>query len=228
MADNEYAADADMPTSNVTVNDVLALARDYLRAEMEVKEAEEAFERAKARLKELAERTLPAAMEAVGMTSVKLDNGATITMKPEVYASISEADQQDAADWLTSNGHGGIIKHEFVVTTPKGCGDFVDILMAMLRHGIGCEGRAEAETLADRIERRTNKKLDRVAFVQFALQGAPEGAEGAIRARVHPQTLRKFVREVVAAGGELPPSIKWTQFNKAHVKVPVKTSLSHE
>lgn len=57
---------------------------------------------------------------AGGIDKFTLDNGTAITIKDELYASITKAREQEAFAWLETHGHGDVIKDEMKLALGKG------------------------------------------------------------------------------------------------------------
>lgn len=57
---------------------------------------------------------------AGGIDKFTLDNGTAITIKDELFASITQAKQQEAFAWLEEHGHGDVIKNEMKIALGKG------------------------------------------------------------------------------------------------------------
>jgi hypothetical protein len=96
--------------STITLNDMSALARALVDADRKVITADIALTKAKDHARRLREETIPAAMQELGLTQLTLTTGEKLTIKPEVYASIPEANQVAALKWLEDHGFGGLIK----------------------------------------------------------------------------------------------------------------------
>lgn len=58
---------------------------------------------------------LPEAMQLAGVTELKFSDGAVLKVKPDVKASITEANRPDAHEWLRDHNHGAVIKTFFEV-----------------------------------------------------------------------------------------------------------------
>lgn len=101
--------------STSTLGDVGVLARLLVDAETAVDKAELALSRAKENARRIREESLPSAMDELGLTSLKLEDGSTITVSPEVYCSITEEKRFDAHAWLEANDFGGLIKTEVLL-----------------------------------------------------------------------------------------------------------------
>lgn len=63
---------------------------------------------------------LPEAMKEAGVDEIKLENGAKVSVKPDISFSISEERKPAAYGWLEANNYGGIIKTEVRSPFAKG------------------------------------------------------------------------------------------------------------
>ena len=84
------------------------------------------IEEQKQKLKELeqeyrriSEIDLPLAMSEAGMVQFTLLDGAKITVKDDIYASVSKNDQPQAWRWLEEHGFGDIIKRKVEINIPR-------------------------------------------------------------------------------------------------------------
>jgi hypothetical protein len=57
---------------------------------------------------------------AGGIDKFTLEDGTAITIKDELYASITQARQQEAFAWLEAHGHGDVIKDEMKLSLGRG------------------------------------------------------------------------------------------------------------
>jgi hypothetical protein len=57
---------------------------------------------------------------AGGIDKFTLDDGTSIAIKDELYASITQARQQEAFAWLEAHGHGDVIKDEMKIGLGRG------------------------------------------------------------------------------------------------------------
>lgn len=55
---------------------------------------------------------IPEALHAVGMESIRLEDGTTLTVKEDIKCHLSQERKPAAFKWLDANGHGGLIKTE--------------------------------------------------------------------------------------------------------------------
>lgn len=142
------------------------LCKRQIELEREVEDLESILKNRKADLRRVSDELLPEAMLAAGgLLELRLESGEKIAVTPLYGGSISEANRNAAHDWLRSNGHDDLIKHEIAVSLGKG---------------------EDADARA----------------VTAALQGL--GVPFRDQERVHPQTLKAFVREQTEAGVDLP------------------------
>jgi hypothetical protein len=74
----------------------------------------------KEKLRRTVEQDLPEAMDQVGMTEFKLEDGTTIKVKPFYSASIPEDRKEEAFDWLKEHDFDGMIKADVKVQFGKG------------------------------------------------------------------------------------------------------------
>lgn len=96
------------------------LARDQIRLEKELEEAEEDLKKAKEALAKVKDVELPNALKKFGLSEIKLTDGSSVTIKEEIYTGITEQNQAAAFDWLTKTGNEGLIKNEVKSTFGKG------------------------------------------------------------------------------------------------------------
>lgn len=142
---------------------LIGLARRYddrvAAAERELEESKEAYRR-------VVQDELPDLMRELGVESLKLEDGVTISIKEDVSASITEERRGPAHAWLRDHGFGGLIKTNVTATFSRGMEE-------------------EAARLASQIALDMHVPVDCVE-------------------RVHPATLKSFIRERMEAGDKLP------------------------
>lgn len=93
---------------------IASLAEEQVLLEDEITNLNEIINKKVGKFREIAEVKLPEAMRDVGLTSITLESGKTVTLKDNIYASISKARQEEAFKWLRDNGHGSLIKERVV------------------------------------------------------------------------------------------------------------------
>lgn len=105
---------------SITVNELTAAAQTLVQAERDTEAAEAALATAKERERTLREETLPGMMQELGVDKMTLIDGAEITVKQEVYASVPAHRKEQAWAWLEVNGYGGLIKTEVAIPFGRG------------------------------------------------------------------------------------------------------------
>ena len=105
--------DSDVSDGELSI--VSALANKQLQLATEVAELEADLKAKKEELRLTSEQELPDAMQAAGLTQIKLSTGENISITEFYNAHISKANQEKAYEWLTANGHEGLIKNEVLL-----------------------------------------------------------------------------------------------------------------
>lgn len=111
---------SDLPTKEELAS-LSELVRDWKQC-VSLKEAAEAeVKRLNAVIAQYETDFIPALMaSAGGVDKLRLDDGTELTVKDELYASISAANQVAAFAWLEENNHGDVIKDELKVALGRG------------------------------------------------------------------------------------------------------------
>ena len=68
----------------------------------------------------LSEEVIPTLMQQAGVSSIKLEDGSSVTVSPYYYAKIPEDKKIEAFKWLRDNNHGDLIKNNVSVSFGKG------------------------------------------------------------------------------------------------------------
>ena len=88
--------------------------------EDEITNAEESLKKLKEKAKVVSSVEIPAMMDDMQITKLKLKDGESVEIK-KIYGASIPKDQQGAAfEWLRNNGHGDIIKNDITVTFGMG------------------------------------------------------------------------------------------------------------
>jgi hypothetical protein len=115
LVGNTEAQQWDNDVSDGELSIVSALANKQLQLVTEVAELEADLKAKKEELRLTSEQELPDAMQAAGLTQIKLNSGENISINEFYNAHISKANQEKAYEWLTANGHEGLIKNEVLL-----------------------------------------------------------------------------------------------------------------
>lgn len=105
----------DKDHGGVTLADLREIIEKMVKADDDLSRAEEAVKKAKETSRKYHEEIVPGLMEELEMTSLELETGEIVKVKPYINASITEAKKPEAFAWLEKNGYEGIIKTEVVV-----------------------------------------------------------------------------------------------------------------
>lgn len=109
---------AELPSDEVLAN-ISELAKRQVQLENLVTRLEELQNKTKESLKNISERSLPAAILEAGLTEFKLEDGTKVSVKKAYYPSVKEENKHEAFSWLVDNGY-DIIKNEVKVSFTKG------------------------------------------------------------------------------------------------------------
>lgn len=107
--DNRDAANPD------SLARVAELSRLMLQQEADLERANMAAAAAKEALLRTKREDLPELMREVGLSSVRLASGETVTVNEDVSASIPAVMRERAFAWLEEHGFGGLIKTELTI-----------------------------------------------------------------------------------------------------------------
>ena len=82
----------------------------------EIEFAEDQLKQKKKNLEHVSGEVIPTMMSEMGLSHLKLMDGASVDVKPNYSATISVANREAAFNWLRQNGLGDIIKNEISVS----------------------------------------------------------------------------------------------------------------
>ena len=99
---------------------VAGMARAIRDKEQEVAALEQKLKDEKKVLLKLTDEELPTMLAEIGLTSMKLDDGSEVTVKPTYGASILVDNRPAAYDWLREHGHDDIIKNTVACAFGRG------------------------------------------------------------------------------------------------------------
>jgi hypothetical protein len=88
--------------------------------EDEILNAEESINKLKEQARILSQVEIPAMMQEMHITKLKLKDGESVEIKPFYSAAIIPEVQEQAFTWLRNNGLGDIIKNDITVTFGRG------------------------------------------------------------------------------------------------------------
>ena len=99
---------------------VAGMARAIRDKEAEVADLEQKLKAEKKALLKMTDEDLPTMLAEIGLTSMSLDDGSQISVKPTYGASILLENKPKAYDWLRDNGYDDIIKNTVACTFGRG------------------------------------------------------------------------------------------------------------
>ncbi len=99
---------------------VAGMARAIRDKEAEVTELEQKLKNEKRALMKLTDEDLPTMLAEIGLTSMKLDDGSEVSIKPQYGANILVDNRPAAYEWLRENGYDDIIKNTVACTFGRG------------------------------------------------------------------------------------------------------------
>lgn len=115
---------------------ISSLAAKQVKLETELKQLEEELKEKGKELNDVRDRDLPNAMAEVGLEEVKLKSGHKISIKSEIYASISAERTDKAYAWLRGNDFGSLIKNQIIAEFGKGEDErATEAAMLLAEHG---------------------------------------------------------------------------------------------
>lgn len=109
------------------------LAEQQALAQKNVVKAELALEKAKAELRDFAERQVPELMDQIGLTEFKTATGLSLKIDEIIRASITAKNSARAFLWLRDNGHAALIRRTLKIEFGKGEDESADGLFEELQ-----------------------------------------------------------------------------------------------
>lgn len=117
------------------LGEVGELAKELLAAQAKSEELGILLEEQNDKIKLLAEVRIPALMEEMQITEIKLDTGHKVKMKRDWQAHLSEANRQAGCDFMVKGGFADLIKNEVSLKFGKGEEDALAAVKAVLADG---------------------------------------------------------------------------------------------
>ena len=120
---NNINFEKDRVDSVTQINSTKTLSDEVIKLrnlEDQVKASEEHIRTLKEKARELSQIVIPQMMKEMNITKLKLKDGASIEVSNFYSAKIILEKQEEAFNWLRSNGLGDIIKNDVTVTFGRG------------------------------------------------------------------------------------------------------------
>lgn len=99
---------------------VAELASELSKLNMDITIAEMELANLNAKRRAIEESRLPEAMNDLGLSQIKLENGESITVKPEFHAGIPAAKRPEAYRWLRDHGFADLVTNKLSIDFGKG------------------------------------------------------------------------------------------------------------
>ena len=115
--ENDRIQSVEQKDSSKRLSDKVIELKDL---EDEIANAEESVKKLKEKANQLSMVEIPAMMDEMQITKLKLKDGESVEVK-KIYGATIPKDQQEAAfEWLRNNGLGDVIKNDITVTFGRG------------------------------------------------------------------------------------------------------------
>jgi len=107
---------------NVEVTTIAAECQKLKNLQDDIERAEEHVDNLKKMADDISSRVIPELLAEQGLTSLKLADGSSVTVKREYRCTLPKEDgrREAAYNWLRENGLGDIIKNDVIVTFGRG------------------------------------------------------------------------------------------------------------
>ena len=128
---DEMESDVTMPTiGDNSLKEMADLCAEQASLQEEMTQLEEQLKAKAKAVRKLSEEIIPAKMQELGLESLTLKDGSSVTVKQKVQASIPIRYREEAFQWLRDNGHGDLIKNQVSASFGKGedqaANEFID------------------------------------------------------------------------------------------------------
>ena len=109
----------DRQTTLTKVDDAKSLANQVLKLksmEDDLAKKEDAIKKLKKDIEVISGEVIPTMMQEMNLSSLKLEDGSSVEVKPVYGASISPSKKEEAFNWLRNHNLGDLIKNEITVS----------------------------------------------------------------------------------------------------------------
>ena len=116
--DLEQLTTVNIKTDEVT--EISSACKKLSSQNKKVEDLEKLLKTEQEEARRLSEEVIPTLMQQAGVSSIKLEDGSSVTVSPYYYAKIPEDKKIEAFKWLRDNNHGDLIKNNVSVSFGKG------------------------------------------------------------------------------------------------------------
>jgi len=113
----------EVSASDAQLNMLAVLVTKLRDTENDLASKKEEMKEITKEIKRMSTKDIPDLMETIGMQSIETSDGLKVTIKENVYPSITEANKEAAYQWLQDNELGAIIKNKFEIVYRRGEGE---------------------------------------------------------------------------------------------------------
>ena len=143
------------------------LCTRLLELQKQITRCEENIKNLRSEERLLSENEIPNLMQQAGISSLKLIDGSSVSFKPEYYAKIPISKIDEAFNWLSSNGHGDLIKNEVSLKFGRSEDNVANSIVEDLKskgHNVSQKKKVEPMSLKafvkDEIQKGNNLPMD--------------------------------------------------------------------
>ena len=150
---------------NIEVTTIAAECQKLKSIEDEIDRTEELLKNLKTMADDIGSRVIPELLAEQGLTSIKLSDGSSVTVKREYRCTLPKEDERREAahKWLRENGLGDIIKNNVSVTFGRGEDDKAQQLLDLAAsNGFNPQQKSDVawNTLTALFQERVESGLD--------------------------------------------------------------------
>ena len=98
------------------INKLADKIKELQASQLELQEQEDAIKQKKKDIEHLSGEVIPTMLSEMGLSYLKLQDGSSVEVKTNYSATITQANKEEAFNWLRNNGLGDIIKNEISVS----------------------------------------------------------------------------------------------------------------
>lgn len=95
--------------------DLVQTCEDLKSLQQELTVQEKHVADLKEKIRSLSEDVIPSMMDEIGLSSIQLNDGSSVSYKPEINISINKQYAMEALAWLSDNKYGDLIKSKIQV-----------------------------------------------------------------------------------------------------------------
>ena len=145
---------------NSQIDSLSKLCEELQAVQINVTELEDKIKEKKEEERKLSEERIPNMMHEMGVSLIKLNNGAAVQIKPFYAAKIPTDRVDEAFQWLRDNGQGDLIKNNITLTFGKSQDEQAKNLVDELRnkgHNVSQVEKVEPMTLKAFVKEQIEK-----------------------------------------------------------------------